>query len=54
MSFFGYLKSKDGKRVLLRLLGVYAIITILVMIFLWWYTDHGQQVSVPNLSGMTV
>lgn len=54
MSFFGYLKSKDGKRSLLRLLGVYAIVTILVMIFLWWYTDHGQQVSVPNLSGMTV
>ena len=54
MSFWGYLKSKDGKRGLLRLLGVYVGVTILVMIFLWWYTDHGQQVSVPNLSGMTV
>lgn len=54
MGFFGYLKSKEGKRVLLRLLGVYAIVTLFVMIFLWWYTDHGQQVSVPDLSGMTV
>jgi beta-lactam-binding protein with PASTA domain len=54
MGFFQYVKSKDGKRIVLKLLGVYVGVTVLIMLFLWWYTDHGQQVSVPDLKGKTL
>lgn len=53
MSFLGYIKSKEGRKILMQIVGIYLVVLIVSWVFLWWYTDHGQQVSVPDLKGMT-
>ncbi len=54
MGFFGYLKSKEGKRILLRLVAIYLGVLVTVWVFLWWYTDHGKQVAVPDLTNLSL
>lgn len=54
MGFFGFIKSKEGKRIALRLIGIYFGVVVAVWIFLWWYTDHGKQVAVPDLTNLTI
>lgn len=53
MGFLGFLKTKKARKIVLQLLGVYFLVVVGVWFFLSWYTDHGQQVSVPDLTGMT-
>lgn len=54
MSFFKYVISKDGRRQLFRVALAYAAIIAVLWGLLWWYTDHGEQVSVPDLKGMSL
>ncbi|MEZ4799071.1 MAG: PASTA domain-containing protein [Flavobacteriales bacterium] len=53
MGFFKYLFSKPGRKIVLQLIGVYVLVFLGVWFYLSWYTDHGEQVSVPDLTGMT-
>lgn len=54
MDFFRFLKTKK----FLRHLGLAAALTIIILlgIFIWLriYTHHGQAITVPNLTGLTV
>jgi len=53
MSFFKFTVSKEGRKHILRIALVYAGIIAILWGLLRWYTDHGEQVSVPDLKGMT-
>ncbi len=52
MSFVKFLKTKEFRKHLLRILGVNVLLIALIWLFLRWYTQHGDFVSVPELRGM--
>jgi beta-lactam-binding protein with PASTA domain len=54
MSFSKFIKTPDFRKHGLRIVLVYVGLIVLSWMFLSWYTGHGQQVSVPDLRGMTV
>lgn len=54
MSFIKYTFGKEGRKILIKILGVYIVVVIVAWLFLAWYTDHGQQISVPDLTGKSL
>jgi beta-lactam-binding protein with PASTA domain len=54
MGLFKFAWSSEGKKILVKILAVYIVLGISVWLFLAWYTDHGEQISVPDLSGMSI
>lgn len=54
MSLFKFAFSKDGRKHLLRIVLVNLGIILILWLFLRWYTDHGEQVTVPDLSGLSL
>jgi beta-lactam-binding protein with PASTA domain len=47
-------KSLELRKALLRIVLLYAVLIVFSWFWLRWYTDHGEYVSVPDLSGMTL
>jgi beta-lactam-binding protein with PASTA domain len=47
--YLQYLKSKEGLKHLGYIASVYVGLGLLSWVFLWWYTDHGSFVTVPDL-----
>jgi beta-lactam-binding protein with PASTA domain len=54
MSFRSFLGTKDFRNTLVRILLIYAFAVVIAWLFLWWYTDHGKQVTVPDLRGKNI
>ena len=54
MSLFGFIKSKDFRKTLLRAVITAAIIVLCTWVFLRFYTKHGEQVLVPNVENMSL
>lgn len=54
MSFGQFIRTPEFRSNALRIVLVYAGVIVLSWLFLWWYTGHGEQVSVPDLKGMTL
>ncbi len=52
MSFRNFIKTPDFKKAIVRILLIYVGLSIFIWLFLNWYTDHGDFVSVPDLKGM--
>jgi eukaryotic-like serine/threonine-protein kinase len=53
MALGQFIKSKDFRKHGLRIILIYLGVFLFFGALMWWYTDHGQQVAVPDLSGMT-
>ncbi len=53
MSFIQYVFSKAGMRELVKIILVNLLLIGLIWLFLWWYTDHGRQVAVPDVRTMS-
>ncbi|MBL7942772.1 MAG: PASTA domain-containing protein, partial [Flavobacteriales bacterium] len=54
MSFVKFLKTKEFRKNVLRILLVYVLLAALIWLFLRWYTDHGDFVTVPEVKGTTL
>jgi beta-lactam-binding protein with PASTA domain len=54
MSFFLYLRSKPGLRMLGYVIGSNIVVILLSWFILSWYTDHGEFVSIPELKGKSL
>lgn len=54
MGLFKFAWSTEGKKILVKILALYIVLAIAIWLFLAWYTDHGEQISVPDLSGMSI
>jgi len=54
MSVKEFVRTKDFGKHLLRILGVYLVVVLLIWLYLAWYTDHGEFISVPEVRGMTI
>ncbi len=50
-SFF---RSPEFRKAALRIVLLYAVLIVSSWFWLRWYTDHGEFVTVPDLSGMTL
>lgn len=53
MSLREFIKTKDFRKHLLRILGVYVAVILVIWLYLAWYTDHGEFISVPEVRGMS-
>lgn len=54
MDFFKFLISKTFLRHLLLAVAIAVIILLITLVWLKIYTHHGQAISVPNLTGLTL
>lgn len=54
MSFIQFIKTRDFRKHLLRIVFVNIALLLLIWLYLRWYTDHGEFISVPDLSGMSL
>jgi beta-lactam-binding protein with PASTA domain len=54
MDFFRFLISKTFLRHLLLAVAIGVIILLITLVWLKIYTHHGQAISVPNLTGLTL
>ncbi len=54
MSFFKFLISKIFLRHFLLAVAITVIILLVTLVWLKFYTHHGQAISVPNLTGLTI
>jgi beta-lactam-binding protein with PASTA domain len=54
MSFFQYLRSKPGMRMLGYVMGANVLVVLLSWFWLSWYTDHGEFVTIPDLKGQSL
>lgn len=54
MGFIKYIFGTEGRKILIKIFAVYIVIAIGAWLFLAWYTDHGQQVAVPDLTGKSL
>lgn len=54
MGFFQFIRSREARKHWLRILLVNLGLLATLWLFLWWYTGHGEYVSVPDLRGMTL
>lgn len=54
MDFFRFLISKTFLRHLLLAVAIAVIILLVTLVWLKIYTHHGQAISVPNLTGLTL
>jgi eukaryotic-like serine/threonine-protein kinase len=54
MSFIQYVVSPKGRKQLLQILLVNLGIVIFFWLILRWYTDHGEQIAVPDLKGLSL
>ncbi|MDZ4823994.1 MAG: PASTA domain-containing protein [Flavobacteriales bacterium] len=54
MPFLQFAKTKDFRKHLLRIVLVNLVIVLLIWLYLRWYTDHGEFVSVPDLKTMSL
>lgn len=54
MSFFLYLRSKPGMKMLGYVIGSNIVVILLSWFILSWYTDHGEYVSIPELKGKSL
>ncbi|MEY3398456.1 MAG: hypothetical protein RL220_1050 [Bacteroidota bacterium] len=54
MSLRNFIRTKDFRKHLLRIALIYLGIILVVWIYMAWYTDHGEQISVPDLKGMSI
>lgn len=54
MTLFDYLKSKVFLRMLIVTLVTVTILVVLFLNLLGWLTNHGQEITVPDLSGKTI
>jgi eukaryotic-like serine/threonine-protein kinase len=54
MSFIKYIVSPNGRKQVLQIILVNIGILLFFWILLRWYTDHGEQVAVPDLKGLTL
>lgn len=52
MSFRQFIKTPDFRKHGFRIVLVYVGAIVFSWLFLWWYTGHGEQVSVPDLKGL--
>jgi eukaryotic-like serine/threonine-protein kinase len=52
MSLREFIKTKDFRKNLLRIVGVYVAVILVIWLYLAWYTDHGEYISVPEVRGM--
>lgn len=52
MSFRSYIKTPEFRKVMLKVLLVYLVFMGLIWVFLNWYTDHGEFITVPELKGL--
>lgn len=52
MSLRAYIKTPDFRKVILKVLLIYVFFFGLTWLFLHWYTDHGEFITVPELKGM--
>ena len=53
MTLKEFFKSKTFKLNALAALVITVLLIFLIMIFLWFYTDHGDSVEIPDLKGKT-
>lgn len=54
MSLIKFTFSREGRKILIKILAMHIVVVAGIWLFLAWYTDHGQQISVPDLSGKNV
>lgn len=54
MGFFRFLISKLFLKHLLLVVSISVIILLAILLWLKIYTHHGQKISVPNLTGLTI
>ncbi len=54
MDFFRFLISKTFLRHLLLAVAIAVVILLITLVWLKIYTHHGQAISVPNLTGLTL
>jgi beta-lactam-binding protein with PASTA domain len=50
----GFFKSPEFRKAAFRIVLLYAVLIVTSWFWLRWYTDHGEYVSVPDMSGMTL
>ncbi|MCB9310950.1 MAG: PASTA domain-containing protein [Lewinellaceae bacterium] len=53
-SFFSYLKSSTFLRQILVIFGIFAVIILVALIWLRFYTNHGQKLELPKFIGMDI
>lgn len=54
MSFRAYIKTPEFRKAAIRILLVYTSVIVVISLFLRWYTDHGEYITVPDLKGKSL